>query len=52
MKRCINTLQREGQKTKWIIDLVLKVDEEYKQDLQQQQEYAASPHSTTQHNWP
>jgi hypothetical protein len=26
-------LQKEGQKTKWVVDLVMKIDEEYKQEL-------------------
>lgn len=31
-------LQREGQKTKWIVDLVIKVDEQYKAEVAQQQQ--------------
>jgi hypothetical protein len=27
------SLQKEGQKTKWVVDLVMKIDEEYKQEL-------------------
>ena len=43
-------MQREGQKTKWIVDLVMKVDEEYKQDLgQQQQQIVSGLHSTCTH---
>jgi hypothetical protein len=40
-------LQREAQKTKWIIDLVMKVDEQYKQDVAtQQQQIVSGPDHT------
>lgn len=35
-------MQREGQKTKWIIDLVIKVDEDCKQDMLQQEQQMVS----------
>lgn len=35
-------LQREAQKTKWVIDLVMKVDEQYKQDVAAQQQQIVS----------
>jgi hypothetical protein len=40
-------LQREAQKTKWIIDLVMKVDEQYKQGVAtQQQQIVSNPNPT------
>lgn len=37
-----SNVQREGQKTKWIIELVAKVDEQYKQEVSQQQQQIVS----------
>lgn len=47
-------LQREAQKTRWIVELVMKVDECYRQEMQQQQEQIVSVGvrllSTVQHH--
>jgi hypothetical protein len=35
-------MQRESQTTKWIIELVAKVDDQYKQEVSQQQQQIVS----------
>jgi hypothetical protein len=35
-------VQREGQKTKWIVDLIMKIDGEYDGTIKQQEQEVVS----------